>query len=112
MKLKWLLIVQWQKIPLIQLLFNCYYLPRFFQESNLEQKTSNEMLEGKTELPGITKINCTVKNIIFFACTKVLFFKVCAVLQSMCCSSAWNPWKVCVKQRKSYSFTKQMLSLN
>ena len=101
MKLKWLLIVQWQKIPLIQLLFNCYYLARLFQESNLEQKTSNEMLEGKTELSGITKINCTVKNIIFFACIKVLFFKVCAVLLlEILGKYVWNSAKVIVLQNK------------
>ena len=39
------LIVQWQKIHIriqnsihSELLFNSYYLPRFFQEKNLEQK--------------------------------------------------------------------------
>ena len=38
MKLKWLLIVQWQKILHIQLQFNCCYSRKFFQENNLEEK--------------------------------------------------------------------------
>ena len=38
MKLKRFLIVQWQKVIYIQLLFDCYYLRRLFQKNNLEQK--------------------------------------------------------------------------
>ena len=51
MKWKWLLIVQWQKFfsfssHLIAIIYQDY-LPRFFQENNLEQKTSKETLESK-----------------------------------------------------------------
>ena len=41
----------------------------------LRQKTSEEMLQGKTQLSGVTKINCKENHCFVF--TEVLFFKMC-----------------------------------
>ena len=81
------------KVVIFKLLFNCYYLPRFFQDSNLEQKEPlRKCLEGKTQLSGVTKITCK-------ECHFLWIYRN-AVLQSTCCCSVRYPWKACVNQRK------------
>ena len=75
MKLKWLLIVQWQKILHIQLQFNCCYSRKFFQENNLEEKNLQKK-RLKVKLKSQAWLKLIIKNITFFGYTKVLFFKI------------------------------------
>ena len=76
--------------------FSCYLIAiinqNFFKRSTFNKKTCKETLEGKTQLPGVTKINC--KKYHFLWVYRIDF------LQSSCCSFTQQSWKVCVNQRK------------
>ena len=103
MKLKSLIVILIQNFSFGSYLITIAYQD-IFKTAILNKKTFEGTLEGKTQLFGVTKINCKEFHFLW------IYQK--AVFQSTCCSSAFHLWKLCVNQRKLVADCRLTILLN